>query len=161
MNYMKIRQIFQVGMIAIFAFLTIPMPVHAEGNSQFIYVEGAFATQQPIPSPLCAGLEDCVVDDLTGDLVGTNRLITLDFTETDQYIFYQDATQIINQYGVFDGEEYGVINKATGSFHSVSRTTSNDGCQSKLTISNSGFIDLETLEDEGTYKGLLKLNQCH
>jgi hypothetical protein len=134
----------------------LPGSALASGNTQTYNLTGHFESL----ALSCPGIEDCVIDSLTGGLVGTNRLITADFTENANYIFYHDYTLVNSQYGQFDGNEYGVINKNTGNFSSVATSTSTDGCGSTLSTYNSGVIDLDTLADSGTYHSVLVKKSC-
>lgn len=92
---------------------------------------------------LCDSIEDCVVDSLSGSFEGgTNRLITVDFVETENRIILEDQSRVdTNGFGVFEGTEIGVINTNTEEFRSVSATTSTDGCGSKLILRFAGTID--------------------
>ncbi|HSA83817.1 MAG TPA: hypothetical protein VLF20_02940 [Patescibacteria group bacterium] len=154
-----IRKIFQIGLIALFAVISLPNPAYATGETQVIQVTGHFQTQS-LTCPPPDDTEQCVIDQLTGDLIGTNKLVTISFTETPTMISYYDTTTMISQYGEFQGDEHGVIDLQTGEFHSQASFTSTDGCGSILTIHNRGVIDLETLEDDGEYTGTLILRQC-
>jgi hypothetical protein len=158
-NMKLLKKVLQIGLLALFVLVTIPNPAYATGEAQVFHLTGNFQTLA-LTCPPPDDDEQCVIDQLSGGLVGTNKLVTTGFTETDQFIFYQDTTTIISQYGEFQGEERGVINKETGAFHSRGTLTSVDGCGSKIKIRNNGVIDLETLEDEGTYKATLLLKQC-
>jgi hypothetical protein len=135
-------------------------PAAAAGSAQTIPVRGTFHTIA-LTCPPPDENEQCVIDQLGGGLIGTNKLITQNYTENSQYIAYHDSTYITTQYGLFTGDEYGVINKQTGAFQSVATLTSNDGCGSTLTNYNNGQIDLETLEDSGTYQGVLVKKSCN
>ncbi len=171
MNFIKKflhgKKLAQLGLVIGLALAFAAAPVFsglasAEGNAQVIHVSGTFATTNA--TNLCDDIEDCVVDALTGSFNGgTNRLITVGFTESANYIAYHDSDRIdTNGYGVFEGEEYGIIDVNTEEFHSVSVSTSTDGCGSKLTLHMHGTIDLDSpgLEDQGTYEGILVKKNC-
>lgn len=152
-------------MVLALAFALAPVfagTASATGNTQVIPVSGDFVTSTT--SDLCDGIEDCVVDDLTGSFAGgTNRLITVDFIEVGNYILYEDETRIdTNGYGVFEGTEYGQVNVNTEEFTSISISTSTDGCGSKLILTFEGTIDLDSegLDDQGTYEGILIKKTC-
>jgi hypothetical protein len=109
--------------------------------------------------------EQCVIDELGGDLVGTNKLVTTSFVETNRTIAYFDTSTITITAGpyagmTFEGQEHGVINVQTGEFHSTGRLTSTDGCGSRLITHNNGVIDLNTLEDSGAYQGTIIIKSC-
>lgn len=145
--------------VAVVIMVASAVPTAAAGSAQTIPVHGNFDTLASSCPPPDDDVQ-CVIDQLSGGLVGTNKLITVDYTENSQYIIYHDATYITTQYGQFTGNEYGIINKQTGAFRSVGTLISDDGCGSTLKNYYNGQIDLETLEDSGTYQGVLVKKSC-
>jgi hypothetical protein len=160
MKLLKKIAMVSASLTVVLAIVTTPSgQAAAAGLTQTIPLNGNFHTIA-LTCPPPDENEQCVIDQLSGSLTGTNKLITKNFTENSQYIAYHDATYITTQYGQFTGNEYGLINKQTGAFQSVATLTSNDGCGSTLTNYNNGQIDLETLEDSGTYYGVLVKKSC-
>lgn len=161
----KLRQVLALPVHFVAALVLAVMfvsPVSAQAAPA--HVSGQFQTLA-LTCPPPDDTEQCVIDQLSGDLVGTNKLVTTSFTETATTIAYFDATTITITAGpyagmVFSGQEHGVINVNTGEFHSTARLTSTDGCGSRLVTHNNGVINLETLEDSGTYHGSIVIKGC-
>ncbi len=161
----KFKEVFKLPLHFVAALVLAAMlvsPVSAEAEPALI--SGQFQTLA-LTCPPPDDDEQCVIDRLSGDIVGTNKLVTTSFAETDHAIAYFDTSTITITAGpyagmVFEGEEHGVINVLTGEFHSTGRLTSTDGCGSRLITHNDGVIDLDTLEDSGSYRGTIVVKGC-
>lgn len=161
----KLKEAFKLPLNLVTAFVLAAMlvsPVSAQAEPA--RVSGEFQTLA-LTCPPPDDDEQCVIDELSGDLIGTNKLVTTSFVETNHTIAYFDVSTITVTAGpyagmVFEGEEHGVINVQTGEFHSTGRLMSTDGCGSRLIIHNNGVIDLDTLEDSGTYQGTIIIKDC-
>ena len=150
--------------LALFFAFNLVGSTHATGGLVRLAVMGHFHTQA-LTCPPPDDTAQCVIDALTtvpgkAGLTGTNKLVTADYTEDATSIYYHDYTTITSQYGQFQGNEHGTINKLTGEFHSNATLMSTDGCRSSLQLHNDGTIDLDTLEDDGTYSGILVKKDC-
>lgn len=122
-------------------------------DPQVLQVSGTFQSH----SETCQnGNPDCVTDALQGDLVGTDQLTTVSFTESPTVITFHDQSELTTQYGTFFGDERGVIFLADGHFQSTGVYATADGC-GHLVLHINGQIDLVTEQDSGTYTGTLVL----
>lgn len=158
----SIKRLFQVSLLAATTLsLAITGPAFASSSPSAV-VEGFFQTAGDQSCDLPA--DNCIADQLTGDLYGRNELTTVDYTTTNTHINYYDTTVITVTQGeyagkVFTGEEHGKINVNNGNFHSCAELTATDNSGDQLTIHYDGYIDLANNHDSGEYTGEINTNK--
>lgn len=161
----RVRRALVTTIATVVAILVIAPATASATDTQVIQVSGSFNINQTT----CPDFPDdplCTSGDFTGDITGLNQLIQTSIRlfpdpEFGPYATYTDYTQIDSQYGTFIGTEYGfaeAVSETEAEFNSLSRLTG--PCDSKLTLHNSGSINLVDSTSVGTYSGVLVLRSC-